>query len=774
MSFFEKMLKWKILIIVGAFIVFCIGSYYAQYLQMDNTAKVDSILKKTDPVVLDYQEYQSVFGGDQHLLVGIETEGVFTNEILTFLDDLSEKIKTVDGVTDVYSIATMYNIYAEKQGNIDGFKQRDTNRKAQLESIEQYMSEHPLFAGRLLDREGKFTLLQVHFRPTLNEKEEILVNKIKNICAELIEERKLQITFHFVGAPVVSAAIAEAQKKEEFLYPLMLFILCLVLTLVFRRFFGVALPLAVVVMTMTFILACKSLTHSPMSTIDPLLYALITSISVGDAVHIIAAWYNQEFALGTSGRERMITILSELFAPCFLTSITTAIGFGSIAISSIPQIKHFGFFAALGVSFAFLLTIGFIPAMLVGFNRKRRVKLIINGSEHCRRSRAQNFSLYFSSCLARFNIKYAKPVLACFGILFILAGLGMTRIQTGTNPYSFLKDSNPLNISLRLIEEKISGITDLEVILKAEGDKTFRDPELLQEVERLQAYISGLEGITKTDSFLTFPKFEGGVNYENEFICPAQDWQRLSDRSLVSGERTEESSYAYEQNDWINEEYDRLRINCKVANTADLALIQEKIRDFYKIIKEENSNAVTGLTVTGSAVLWERTDKLFITSQIRSLLLALFLISVIMMLLFKSLKLGIFSLIVNVAPILCGLGMLGYTGIHLDMGTVMIAPIAIGIAVDDTIHFLTGFRKYSLQTQELKVIFYEVYKLTLKPIVFTSVILAAGFGSNMLSSFKPNAHFGMISACTLIMAMLCDLFLLPALIVVFSRDRRNE
>jgi predicted RND superfamily exporter protein len=218
--------------------------------------------------------------------------------------------------------------------------------------------------------------------------------------------------------------------------------------------------------------------------------------------------------------------------------------------------------------------------------------------------------------------------------------------------------------------------------------------------------------------------------------------------------------------DWASFEYDKLRMNFKVANDSDFEWIKKQVAGYTG-----RRELPFTYQITGSAELWNRADRVFLKSQLVSLLLAMSIISGVLFVVLRSWSYGIYSMCVNFFPILVGLGYIGFSGIGLNMGTVMIAPIAIGIAVDDAIHFLTRYRAVAgiEKTSEMRL--RRVFRTVARPIVFTSVVLAIGFGSNSISAFKPNAYFGMVSAITLIVAMFANLFLLPAMIVLFEADR---
>lgn len=764
---YKRVFKLRLLIILMVIVTFFVFGYWSQSVEMDSSAKIDSVLQEHDPYLLQYKDFEKIFGSNNYIIVGLEAEDVFTNENLGFIQELSRKLKGLEGLKDIYSLSTLYDVRSNNQNDfvVEKFITEDSYSSKELSDMKDYFTNHPFLANRIVGKEGKATLLQVQMKDNLDETEQnMLVGQIKDVTTKIINKRNVNIKPYYAGDAVVSTAIVQAQKKDEFLYPLMLTALFFILLLVFRRFLGIVLPLSVVVITMTTILGLKSITNSRMSTIDPLLYALITSIAVGDSIHIVSAWYNKHFDSIKDKKEKMLTIMKELFVPCLLTTITTAVGFGSIAISQIPQIKQFGIFAAIGVIFAFLLTVLGIPVVFITFGRVKKENNVEKKEASSLKIKFKNLQVYMAARIAMINTKYAKSILIIFLVVATLSICEITKIKTGTNMYSFLKDDNPVNESLYFIEDNISGISDIEILVSGDITGLFKEPEVLKKVESLQNYVEGLDGITVSNSYLSLIKLINQAMHNGDsqyYTIPSS--RKLISQYLLLYEMSEDTSYL---NRWVNDSFDKLRINFKTANSANLKDLEEKINTFFKEKGFENMS----IGITGSAVLLNRTDNLFISSQINSLLLAIIVISIIMMYLFKSLKLGMFSLIVNLMPILCGLGMLGFFNIKLDMGTAMIAPIAIGIAVDDTIHFLTQFKR-NISESNLATIFRRVYRIILKPIVFTSVVLAVGFGSNAVSSFKPNAYFGIISALTLLIAMFCDLFLLPSLIVVFKGNK---
>ncbi|MBW1687846.1 MAG: MMPL family transporter, partial [Deltaproteobacteria bacterium] len=630
--------------------------------------------------------------------------------------------------------------------------------------------------NRFIDQAGKATLISIRIDTDLMtedaHKEQLaalITATTMDSIAEETQQTSLQITPHFAGSAVVSSQIREIQGAEQYITFVMLIVLAVVLLLAFRTFYGVAIPLLIAITSMSFVIGLKALFHSTFSTIDPMLYALIFTISVGDSIHVIAAWYSPEHVAIADKKQRIIRIMQHVLVPCFLTSVTTAAGFAAVATSTIPELRKFGVFAAVAVVFAFILTVALVPALLTLFDSPsllaKRTGRTAGSSGGTSLLPTRDDTI--TDVLVRVTHSHPRAILISFAVLGAVAVIGVLRIHVGTDPYSFLMDTHPVNVALRFIEKNVCGIQDLEIVLESNrDDEPFKDPGLLRQVEAFQKHVEGLNGVTQGNSILAFIKLLNRAMHENDSA-----YHTIAETRALTAQYLllyESSGDAESLGDWVSFQYDKLRMNFKVANDADFELIRDHIEEYARERKLPFEYAIAG-----SAELWNRADRVFLRSQLLSLLLAMSVISIILFLVFKSLRYGVYSMAVNLFPILVGLGYLGFSGIGLNMGTVMIAPIAIGIAVDDAIHFLTRYRDLVDVEKTSEMRLRKVFRTVAKPIIFTSVVLALGFGSNSISDFKPNAYFGMVSALTLMVAMFSNLLLLPAMIVLFPPGRNR-
>jgi len=761
----------RIPIIILFFLIFLCFGYFKNSLIYDNSAGIDDIIKEDDRVLQEYRKFEKDFESNDNIIIGLQAKNIFNNQFIYFLKDLNKELIDIEGVDDVIDLTTISDVYGQNNDLIiekfileDEMPYSDT----QLNKMKEYFINHKLLKNRFVDTSGKATLVYIRYNSKLltNDKTtEVFINQILNKANKLINDKKVSINCYFAGDKIVESVISDIQKKEEYISYIMMASLFIILFIIFRRINGALLPIIIAVISLVFTIGFKALLKSEFSTIDSLLYALIFTISIGDSVHILSAWYSADYNMINDKKQRITEIMKHIFRPCFFTSLTTAIGFGAISISTIPQLRNFGFFASISVIFAFIITMTLTPSVLVLFNFKKRkdydLKQISFGKRLLNRLNDK-----ITGFLKNITLKYSKIIILIFTVFLIISIIGIFFVKIGTNPYSFLKDNNKINIALRFIEENISGIKDVEVIIEKDGEEPFKDPEIIDEIDSFQSEIEKMDGVSVGNSYIILLKLMNQAMHGNDInYYSIPETKNLVGQYLLLYEMSDDEG---ELDKWINYDYNKIRINFKIKNSCNFKSIDKKIEEYFK-----KSNNSFKYYITGSAKLWDHTDRIFLKNQLMSLFLSIIVISIILFLLFKSFKFGIISFIVNIFPILAGLSILGFSGIGLNMGTVMIAPIIIGIAVDDTIHFLNSFKINKKKTDDLNIIYTNVFKSVTKPIVFTSVILAFGFGSNIISSFKPNAYFGAVSAVTLLIAMISDLLLLPSLISIFYKKNNK-
>ena len=770
---FNLLIKLRFIMIALSVVLFFYFGFHMKFITQNSSAKIDSVLAENDKVLQQYNQTKEIFPltvGQEKLFIVFETESVYSNHFLIFLNDAINSVSEIDGVNKCSGIFSTYDISGEDNELVISPFAKAENlpfSESQLKELRAKIEGNPMTAGRLVNSEATCTTVVLSAESGLNdEKKQCLYNSVQNILYQkkISSPDNEKISIHYAGDMVIQQEISLIQSEEKHIFPIMILTVIIILFAVFRTLAGVLIPVSIMIISVTTTIGVKALCGSSMSAIDPMLYALITTISVADSIHFVSSYYNPVLFPLLKKRERIIQVMRHSIYPCFLTSLTTAIGFFAITLSPITQLKSFGLYASTGVMISFAYTVILVPGALCFFDfsviRHRFVKT----------NRAWDNLLsgiidYLSYCAIT---KYKKTILI-FGIIFILSAFFTVFLKTGTNPYSFLKDSHRVNKALSVIEKNFGGIDSIDIIIQSENPDVFKQKKIISQLDHLINNLSKTKGIAHIESFVPLLKQMNNAIYSKQdqsYRLPDKD--ELIPQYFLLYEMSDDSETLYT---WVNSDYSTARIRLTPGSDSNIRELTDQINT---VIKESGLDSELDIVITGSAVLWNHVDSQFIRGQLLSLLFSLTLIAALLFLIFRSVRLGLCAVAVNIFPIIFGLGFMGLFGIKLSMGTVMIASIAIGIAVDDTIHTIFKYKILSSQGEPFNTNIHKVFGALFRPVVFTSLILAAGFLSNTMSAFKPNAWFGLISAFVIIIAMLADIFLLPALLRMFCKSYPNN
>jgi|GEM_PF-2536759 len=778
-KFFKLLIILRYPVVIASIAAFLYFGYHASFIETEPSATIDSILGEDDSARVGFDEMKKKFHqneGDE-IYIAVKAQTIYSERILSFLAKISGQIEALDGVESLTDLFTAYSITGNSEGEIliEPFMRRD-NPDLSAEAIgtlRDKIRSDPFAAERLVNAEGSATVVVVHLEDSLDASQKrVLTNTVSNLlCKEqlALTDGGIDMQIHIVGDSIVQRAIADVQAGEGFIFPLMICTLALILFVIFRSISGVAIPVLIMMISVISTIGVKALIGSKMSTVDPMLYALITTIAVSDSIHIVSSWYNARIHPGLAINERIAAVLSHSLYPCFLTAITSAIGFASIAVTKIPQTRWFGLIAGAGIMGGFVWTFiltGPLLRILHPISGQLEIKIFARVE-----NRIQALTERLSDTLSKFVVVHAKKIVILFSVITLLSAASILRIRTGTNPYSFLKDTHPVNAALSFIETNFSGIDSIDLIVKSDESGFFRRAENLAGLARTADEISAVAGVTRVDSLLKMIRQMNRAMYggkEQSYVLPGSDNQIA--QYLLLYEMSEDSSTLAQ---WASEDYSELRLHILVKHGSDIDVIRKKIGG---ITGSAAYGSPVESTLTGSAILWNRIDRFFIHNQLLSLFISVIVIPGMLFFVFQSIRLGVYCVIVNLSPVIFGLGFMGITGIELSMGTVMISSIAIGIACDDTVHFVFRCKEEAKKSRG-KFNFARnlaaINRITLRPVVFTSVILAIGFFSNMLSSFKPNAYFGLISGLVIVVAAVAEVFWMPALIELFGYEGKR-
>jgi len=454
---------------------------------------------------------------------------------------------------------------------------------------------------------------------------------------------------------------------------------------------------------------------------------------------------------GANGSERVKRALSEVSRPALYTVLTTAAGLFSLGLSPVQPIETFGIAAGVGMILMYFVVIVLLPPVFAYWDRRPwpvprgslgRIDRIVRS-------------------MARISIRRAGWVV---GGTIVLLGAGapwLYKVHAETDLYRFFDAKHPLIQSTKLVERKLTGVSTLELFLDASSRDALKDPRRLMAIRRLQLWLGSLPEVDRTMSMAE-------VVEEMNWAFHGEDpkYRRIpADSRLIS-----QYLFVYDGRDLYDLvdrelQHTRITVNLKVDGATQIQDVMKRIRVHLRTHPVADMKVQIG----GLGRLFADQEDLLITGQVRSLWSALGLIFLILMLLWRSAKAAALCMIPNMAPILLIFVMMGVLGIWLDMATAMIASIAIGIAVDDTIHIYHSFIRHRAQGAGTVLALMRTYRQAGRAVVATTFILCAQFMLLLGSAFVPTDEFGLLTSVGLLSALVFDLMLLPAMLVLLRR-----
>jgi len=596
--------------------------------------------------------------------------------------------------------------------------------------------------------------------------------------ARIDKDKGLTIEYHLAGGPVFASHYINYVERDSGIFlPLTMLVIIAFLLLIYRNIRGALLPVAIVVISVIWTFGLMGILGYSITLVSTILYPLVLVIGLAVVIHILNQYYeevsnyhknenniiNTYFNEGKPAslrngykKEKLLIIqraVSHIFAPCFWTSVTTSIGFASLGVSKVVPIAQTGLMASWGVMATFFVAIILTPIMLIILPIQQKPK---------RRIFHSNLLSRILKSGAAFNGRFYKPVLIFSILLLILTTYAATKVKAETNLREYFKKESPIHLAHSFLEEKLAGVTTIEFAIDGKQKDSLKNPAVLRAIEKFQEKILQREAVSKTTSISDLVKMMnqamGDGKMENFRIPDTR--QGVSQLLILFEQDTALSSM-------VDFNYSYTYISARFQNMGSgeiRALVEEIMADAPAIFSGVDVN-VKPMGATWLAVLLE---KYIIEGQIKSFALAMSVISIFMFIFLRSFSLGMAALLPNILPIFLTLGFMGLAKIPINLATCMVPSIAIGIAVDDTIHFLNRYKRERKSSKNTFEACEKVMTTTGQAIVLTSVILFAGFSVLLMSSFVPNIYFGALTAFTMASALFGDLVLLPGFLINFN------
>lgn len=725
--------------------------FLAQLPRVQTVDNVDYFTVEDDPDVAFYQSVKETFGDDEFFVIAFSSPDLFTPPILGMIADITRELQTIPEVREVQSLANVDYIHGEEEYfEVRPFLERIPDDAPGLATLRDQALSNPLYVGNLVSADGETTALVVF--PTTHDASDGTFRKrlLEQTERVLSGHRELGASFHLAGWTVTNFSLSQYMKSDVAVFiPVTYLFITLTIWFFFRNVRLTLLALANISLCTGTTMGLFPLLGITLNNVTTIVPPLVMALALADSVHIFAHLDEELLKDGRSPAKALESILGRVVTPCFLTSLTTAVGFISLTVSDIPPIKEFGYVASAGMIFEFLFSFLLLPPLM----------LMCRPETIYTRQRRDIGVGAFLERLSAFVLTRARPITVFITILVLGALWAASTIRVETNLLEYFKPSSPLRQELSYIEPRLSGVGTVDISVQAGERDALRDPSRLAVIESLQEFALTLPGVDRTMSFVDFLK-DMNMSFHNE----DPDFHVIPEsRELVS-----QYLLLYDSDDtdeFITPEYDQARILIRISehSSAGQAEIIRALRAFIDGLASDDLE----IRVTGRAVQDVNTIDALVRGQVESLLLAGAVITLIMFLALRSVVAGALSLIPNTFPIVINFGIMGLLGIPLNTSTALISVVALGIAVDDTIHFLTEYNR----NRAINLPMQEALRRSIVEkgvaISASSLILVIGFSVLLLSSFVPTMSFGGLSAVIMVTAWIGDLIVLPAAMLAF-------
>jgi len=727
--------------------------------------KMAQMLPKSDSTSILYEEFKNTFGNDGNIMfVGIQHPHLDSLELYNDWHDLTYDILETEGVDQVLSLGRIYHLVKNDSLKKFDFRPVSENKatsQQQLDSIKHIIYNQPLFEGMLFNRENNSTIMMITLdKHLLNDVSRVgLIAQIQQKADRFGE--KYNTTVHYSGLPYIRTITSDKIKNElNFFIILAMLIASLALFLFFRSFKAVLFPMLVVIISVTWVMGTIVLLGYKITILTGILPPLLIIIGVENAIFLLNK-YHHEFRAHGNKIKSLSRMVQRVGNATFLTNLTTAVGFAAFIATGNRVLVEFGIIAAINILAVFLLSIFLIPIFFsyLAPPEYKHLKHLDNKATKVIIDR-----------IVWMVLRHRTTVYIITGAIALLGIGGVMQLKTTGRLVDDISEDDKLYKYMIFMQEQVKGILPFEIAIDTKKPRGVMNLATLQKIDRLQ------------DTLATYPEFSRPLSVaevakasKQAFYGGNADYYSLPNKreknfilSYIPGlsAKGDENTIL---NSFVDSTLQKTRISVQMANigTSRIQAIKEDLQPKIAAIFSPQHYEVK---LTGTTVVYLKGTDYMVHNLIQSLLLALGAIALLMALLFTSWKMVGVSLVPNLLPQLLTAALMGYLAISIKPSTILIFSIALGISVDNAIHFLSRYRmELKHHGWNIRIAVINALRETSYSMVYSSIVLFFGFAIFTLSSFGGTEALGYLVSFTLLIAVLSNLFVLPSLILTLDK-----
>ena len=791
--------KTVLIFVVGLLVL---SSFNLSNFKLD--ASSDSLVLETDEDLKYYREISEDYSSSDFLIVIFEPKkDLFSKEVISQVRSMVDSFTEIEGVESVLSYLDAPLLFSPKVPMTDLVDNLRTleDEGIDLDLARAEFQSSPLYTELLTDSSAKFTALQLILEPSIeydkaiNKRYELLetggnesaleeINaqiKLFNADASIKRDkliantREVMVDYQTIGnvylggtAMIASDMISFIKSDLQYFALGVLIMFIVTLGVIFKKIRWVIMPLASSGLVALFVIGFLGLMDWRVTVVSSNFISLLLIITISLTIHLIVRYQelcelNQEM----NQKELVSMTVEQMLKPCFYTALTTIIAFASLGVSEIKPVIDFGRMMVAGIFFAFIFAFTLVPAVMV--------------SLFSRDSESKDFSKGITLIFSNFTTNNAKVVIGVALSLVVLSYVGISKLTVENRFIDYFKSSTEIYKGMELLDQKLGGTAPLDIVLNAPNDWSVEEEEFdddfgfeenadsmngywwntisISRLEEVHDYIESLPEIGKVLSVAS------GIKVAREL----NDGEELSelDLALVKNMLPEDIKESL-LSSYISEDENQVRISARVLESSYGLNRNELLEEISTTLEKEYGFSDQEYRLTGLAVLYNNMLQSLFDSQIGTISIVFSVIFIMFLILFRSFYLSIIGIIPNLLAAGVVLGSMGLMSIPLDIMTITVAAISVGMAVDNTIHYIHRFKAEFKETGQYNLSMVNSHRTIGRAMLYTSLTIIIGFLVFATSNFNPSVYFGFFVSLAMIMALLGALTLLPQLLLYFK------
>ncbi len=805
-------LDQPVLIVTSLVLIFLFFSWHTREFRLD--ASADSLLLENDRDLQTFRKISERYQGNEFVFVTFTPDGeLFSDATLSTLKQLRDDLGKLEYVDSYVSILDIPLVKVIEGSIVDVAENYRTLESPGLDmdKARRELQESPLYKDLLISEDGKTTAILLYlknnpeYRKLQNRRNQLLIRKHQEgldeagrrelvnvtqryelvktevdqanhqVIADIravMDNYRTKGTLYLGGVPMIADDMITFIRNDLVVFGIGVFLfLVIMLTIIFRQPRWVILPLLSCVFSGLLMIGLLGLVGWRVTVISSNFISLMLILTMSMNVHLIVRYRQLRRDHPDHSHSQLVHMtMCKMVWPCLYTALTTMMGFGSLVVSEIKPVIDFGWMMTIGLAVTFLTSFLLFPSILMLAGRLEKGEQV---SEE----------VPFTAALARFTLDHGRKIILISVVLALLTVVGVSRLKVENSFINYFSDSTEIYQGLKLIDDKLGGTTPLDIILKfdtyengdagdgeddefaalfgdIESDKadywfTSYKIDLIKEVHD---YLDGLDAVGKVLSLASVVRVAEGLIKSGSF-----DTFELA----ILYKRLPPDLKASMLEPYMNIEADEARLSLRIRDSLEDLRRKELIERIEHDLQHKLGLNRDEYQMTGLLIMYNNMLQSLFRSQILTLGVVMLGIALMLLVLFRSVKLALIGIIPNILAAGVILGLMGWLNIPLDMMTITIAAITIGIAVDNAIHYIYRFREeYAVHGDYVKTM--QVCHANIgRSVFYTAVIIIIGFSILVLSNFIPTIYFGLLTALAMFMALLAALTLLPRLILIW-------